>query len=57
MNYLRTHLQNSHIQMRVQVDETNQKHLAYTATEKYEHLLKINPVLGKLKDEFNLTTD
>ena len=57
LNYLRTHLQNSHIQMRVQVDETNQKHLAYTATEKYEHLLKINPVLGKLKDEFNLTTD
>ena len=32
-------------------------HLAYTATEKFEHLLTVNPVLGKLKDEFNLTLD
>lgn len=57
LSYLRTHLQNSHIQMRVFVDEANRKHIAYTATEKYEHLLKINPVLAKLKDEFNLTLD
>lgn len=57
LEYLRTKLQNSHIQMQICIDETNQKHLAYTATEKYEHLRNINPVLDKLKEEFNLTLD
>lgn len=57
LNYLRAQLKNTRVQMRVRIDETNQKHLAYTSTEKYEHLLKINPVLGKLKDEFNLILD
>lgn len=57
LNYLRTQLRNTRIQMRVRIIETNEKHLAYTATEKFEHLLTVNPVLGKLKDEFNLTLD
>jgi len=57
LSYLRVQLKNTRIQMRVRIDETNQKHLAYTSTEKYEHLLNINPVLAKLKDEFNLTLD
>ena len=57
LSYLRMQLKNTRIQMRVRIDETNQKHLAYTSTEKYEHLLNINPVLAKLKDEFNLTLD
>ncbi|WP_293666044.1 DNA polymerase III subunit gamma/tau [uncultured Parabacteroides sp.] len=57
LSYLRAQLKNTRIQMRVRIDETNQKHLAYTSTEKYEHLLSINPVLAKLKDEFNLTLD
>lgn len=57
LNYLRTQLRNTRIQMRVRIIETNEKHLAYTATEKFEHLLSVNPVLGKLKDEFNLTLD
>ena len=52
LSYLRVQLKNTRIQMRVR-----QKHLAYTSTEKYEHLLNINPVLAKLKDEFNLTLD
>ncbi|MDD7723409.1 MAG: DNA polymerase III subunit gamma/tau, partial [bacterium] len=55
--YLRHQLQNSKIQMRVTVDESNEKHLAYTSTEKYNHLLAINPALGKLQSEFNLRTD
>lgn len=55
--YLRQQLQNSKIQMRVTVDESNEKHLAYTSTEKYNHLLAINPALGKLQSEFNLRTD
>ena len=57
LSYLRMQLKNTRIQMRVRIDETNQKHLAYTSAEKYEHLLNINPVLAKLKDEFNLTLD
>lgn len=43
--------------MRIRIIETNEKHLAYTSSEKFEHLLSVNPVLGKLKDEFNLTLD
>lgn len=57
LNYLRVQLKNTRIQMRVRIIEANEKHLAYTSTEKFEHLLSVNPVLGKLKDEFNLTLD
>ncbi|WP_297908691.1 DNA polymerase III subunit gamma/tau [uncultured Parabacteroides sp.] len=55
--FLRQHLNNSRIQMRVRIVEGNEKHLAYTSTEKLELLMKINPTLGRLKDEFNLTLD
>ncbi len=55
--FLRSQLKNSRIQMRIRISETNEKKLAYTSGEKYEHLLEINPVLGKLRDEFNLTPD
>jgi DNA polymerase-3 subunit gamma/tau len=54
---LRTQLKNSQIQMYIEIDETNEKQLAYTAAEKFELLNKINPLLAKLKDEFDLTTD
>ncbi|MDR0750414.1 MAG: DNA polymerase III subunit gamma/tau [Tannerellaceae bacterium] len=55
--FLRANLKNSHIQMRIRICETNEKKLAYTSTEKYEHLMNINPVLDKLREEFNLTPD
>ncbi|MDR1624040.1 MAG: DNA polymerase III subunit gamma/tau [Tannerellaceae bacterium] len=55
--FLRANLKNSHIQMRIRISETNEKKLAYTSTEKYEHLMNINPVLNKLREEFNLTPD
>ena len=55
--FLRQHLTNSRIQMRVRIVEGNEKHLAYTSTEKLELLIKINPTLGRLRDEFNLTLD
>lgn len=55
--FLRQHLNNSRIQMRVRIIEGNEKHLAYTSTEKLELLMKINPTLGRLRDEFNLTLD
>ena len=55
--FLCQHLNNSRIQMRVRIVEGNEKHLAYTSTEKLELLMKINPTLGRLRDEFNLTLD
>ncbi|MDH6358670.1 DNA polymerase III subunit gamma/tau [Parabacteroides sp. PF5-9] len=57
LTYLRQQLNNNKIQMRVRVSETNEKQLAYTSSEKYEYLLSVNPALGKLRDEFNLTID
>lgn len=57
LSYLRAKLNNTQIQMRVRIVETNEKHLAYTATERYEHLLNQNPALARLKDEFNLILD
>ena len=57
LNYLRAQLRNTRIQMRVRIVEGNEKHLAYTSTEKLELLMKINPTLGRLRDEFNLTLD
>ena len=55
--FLRNNLNNNRIQMKIRLNETNEKKLAYTSSEKYEHLLTINPVLAKLKDEFNLSLD
>lgn len=57
LQYLRTELKNTHIEMQVRVVETNDKHLAYTAAEKYAYLVGVNPVLAKLKDEFKLISD
>lgn len=54
---LRTRLKNTHIQMRVRISEGNEKHLAYTSAEKYEHLVEINPLLEKLAKEFDLRAD
>lgn len=57
LSVLRDKLGNSHIQMKVRVQETNEKHLAYTSSEKLDLLMNINPVLGKLKNEFDLRVD
>lgn len=57
LNVLRIQLKNTSVQMHIRIDETNEKKLAYTSTEKYEHLNSINPLLSKLKDEFDLTID
>ncbi|MDR1357376.1 MAG: DNA polymerase III subunit gamma/tau [Tannerellaceae bacterium] len=55
--YLRKCLGNTRLSMRVKISEANEKKLAYTSSEKYEHLLNINPLLRKLKEEFNLLPD
>jgi DNA polymerase-3 subunit gamma/tau len=55
--FLRQQLKNTHIQMRVSISEADGKKPAYTISERYQHLMETNPLLGKLKDEFNLTAD
>ena len=55
--YLRQRLNNSRVQMRVRIVETNEKHLAYTSTEKLKLLMDINPALKHLWEEFQLSTD
>ena len=57
LSYIRRQLQNSHVQLRVRIEEGNQKQIAVTSTEKFALLLKINPALGKLKEEFDLKLD
>lgn len=54
---LRTQLKNGKIQLKIRIDEANEKRLAYTSAEKFELLNEINPLLSKLKDEFNLMFD
>jgi DNA polymerase-3 subunit gamma/tau len=54
---LRDRLKNDRIRMKIRISETNEKKLAYTTSEKYEHLMQTNPLLGKLKNEFNLVPD
>jgi DNA polymerase-3 subunit gamma/tau len=54
---LRSQLKNGQIQLTVRIDETNEKKLAYTSLEKYEHLHEINSLLSELKNEFDLTLD
>jgi DNA polymerase-3 subunit gamma/tau len=55
--YMRRELKNTRLAMRVVISETKEKKLAYTPLEKYEHLLKINPLLARLKEEFDLVLD
>lgn len=57
LSFLRAQLHNGKIQMRVRILVTNEKHLAYTASEKYEYLMSINPNLQKLKEAFDLRLD
>jgi DNA polymerase-3 subunit gamma/tau len=51
---LRTQLKNEQIQMVVRIEEINEKKRAYTSSEKFEFLKEINPLLSKLKEEFDL---
>jgi DNA polymerase-3 subunit gamma/tau len=57
LTFLRDNLNNTRIQMRIRIDETNEKKRAVTALEKYEHLRDINPLIDTLREEFNLRLD
>jgi DNA polymerase-3 subunit gamma/tau len=43
--------------MRIRINETTEKKRAYTATEKFEFFNDLNPLLTKLKEEFDLAID
>ena len=53
--YLEKALQNNQFKLLPVVsEEEEQKNTLYTSKEKYDHMLKKNPELGKLKERFNL---
>lgn len=57
LSFIRKQLRNSHVQLRVRIEEGNKKQIAVTSAEKFALLLNINPALGKLKEEFDLKLD
>lgn len=58
LDYLKEKLNNQFISIISSVkNETEKKSRLYTSRDKFEHLLKKNPDLGRLKQEFNLDLD
>lgn len=57
LSFIRKQLRNGHVQLRVRIEEGNQRQIAVTSAEKFALMLKINPALGKLKEEFDLKLD
>jgi len=58
LDYLKEKLNNHLISLTSSVkSEIEKKSVLYTSRDKFEHMLKKNPDLGKLKQEFNLDLD
>lgn len=53
-DYLRAHLKNSALRMKVTVDETSENKQFYTSTDKLKLMLEINPDLNLLRKSFEL---
>ncbi|MAN59850.1 MAG: DNA polymerase III subunit gamma/tau [Flavobacteriaceae bacterium] len=54
LGFLRSELQNYDIDLSIEVNETAVKRYAYTPREKFEKLKESNPLLEKLRKEFDL---
>ncbi len=54
MGFLKEKLQNTHIQLKVTVNEKAEKKFAFTAIEKFEKLREKNPLIEKLRSTFDL---
>jgi hypothetical protein len=54
INYLRTNLNNSNLEIEIVVNESIEKKHTYTTMEKYEKLKNINPNIEQLKNNFEL---
>ena len=54
LTFLRDKLQNYDIDLDITVNETIEKRYAYTTREKFEKLKELNPLIEKLRQEFDL---
>lgn len=54
LNYLREKLQNYDINFDLDFNEDIEKSFVYTAQEKFEKMLEINPILGEFRRTFEL---
>ena len=54
LSYIRKKLSNFDINIQVDVNEEVSKKYVFSATDKYEKLLEINPAIGLLRQEFGL---
>lgn len=54
LGFLREKLQNYDIDLDITVNETSEKKYAYTTREKFEKLKEMNPLIEKLRTEFDL---
>ncbi len=54
LNFLREKLQNYDIDLSIEVNEAETKRYAYTSREKFEMLKEKNPLIDKLRKEFDL---
>lgn len=52
--FLRERLNNYYVKIELEISETTREDALYSASEKYHHLVKINPVLNELKEKFDL---
>lgn len=57
LNFVRRKFQNSGIQLQHKVNIEKAADRPYTAKDKFEAMLKENPLLGRLRDTFGLDTD
>lgn len=54
MGFMKDKLQNTHIQLKISVNEKAEKKFAFTPIEKFEKLQEKNPLLEKLRSTFDL---
>ncbi|MFD2518857.1 DNA polymerase III subunit gamma/tau [Salinimicrobium flavum] len=54
MGFLKEKLQNTHLQLKITVNEKAEKKFAFTPIEKFEKLKEKNPLLEKLRSTFDL---
>ena len=54
LEYLKEKLQNYNVSLSIELNETIAKRYAYTDREKFEKLKELNPLIDKLRKEFDL---
>ncbi len=54
MEYLKKHLNNYQIELYITINEEVEKQYAFTPMEKYEKLREKNPLIDKLRSDFDL---